>query len=231
MFKLLKSIVPLFVKSWYNQYMTSNEFDVAFGKNTFSIRTSYEGKNFINTNVIIEDSFIGLATYISGNCKLKKIKIGKFCSLGQNIRNEFSLHPSSGYISTHPAFSSINKQAGFTFVNENSFDENKYADDKNMYYTIVGNDVWIGNDVKIMEGVTIGDGAIIGTGAIVTKDIPPYAIYGGVPARLIKKRFSDKQIEFLLDLKWWEKDISWIEKNAFLFNNFELFLNYLKKNE
>ena len=69
---------------------------------------------------------------------------------------------------------------------------------------IIGNDVWIGYEAMIMSGVTIGDGAIIGTRALVTKDVPPYTVVGGIPAKTIKKRFSDEIIAELLLLKWWE---------------------------
>lgn len=68
---------------------------------------------------------------------------------------------------------------------------------------IIGNDVWIGYEAVILAGVTIGDGAIIGTRAVVTKDVPPYTIVGGVPAKPIKKRFSEEIISKLLDIQWW----------------------------
>jgi len=91
--KLIKIFIPLSIKYWYNYYKTSKQFDVAFGKRAYSNRTFWEGKNFLNNNSIISDSYVGIGTYISGGCKLKKIKIGKFCSLGQNIRNEFFFIP------------------------------------------------------------------------------------------------------------------------------------------
>ena len=69
---------------------------------------------------------------------------------------------------------------------------------------VIGNDVWIGFEAVILSGITIGDGAIIGARAVVTKDVPPYTIVGGVPARPIRKRFSDEKIESLLKLKWWD---------------------------
>jgi hypothetical protein len=74
--------------------------------------------------------------------------------------------------------------------------------------TEIGNDVWIGDRVVIMSGVKIGDGAIVAAGAVVTKDVPPYAIVGGVPARVIKYRFDEKTIHRLLDLQWWRYDIA-----------------------
>ncbi len=80
--------------------------------------------------------------------------------------------------------------------------------------TIIGNDVWIGYNATIMAGVNIGDGAIIATNATVTKDVEPYSIVGGNPAKTIRKRFSDEKIKRLLNLKWWDKDLEWITKNV-----------------
>lgn len=78
----------------------------------------------------------------------------------------------------------------------------------------IGNDVWIGYNATIMAGVTIGDGAIIATNATVVKDVPPYTIVGGNPARAIKRRFDDETIEKLLELQWWNKPLEWITKNV-----------------
>ena len=97
------------------------------------------------------------------------------------------------------------------------FDEFKYS---NYPYAVsIGNDVWIGADVRIMEGVKIADGTIIGAGGVVVKDTEPYMILGGVPARLIGERFSKRQIEFLLELKWWNKSEDWIRNHAAYFKN------------
>jgi virginiamycin A acetyltransferase len=82
--------------------------------------------------------------------------------------------------------------------------------------TVIGNDVWIGHDATIMPGVHIGDGAIIATKAVVTKDVEPYTIVGGNPAKPIKKRFSEEIIGRLLELKWWDWDMEKITKNVYL---------------
>jgi acetyltransferase-like isoleucine patch superfamily enzyme len=222
---ILSGIVPKRIRIKLLQYLNSKNYDVKFGKGASASKTFFEGKNFVNSDSHIINSYIGLATYISGDCKLSKIKIGRFCSIGQNLKNHFSLHPGSDFISTHPAFFSTKKQAGFTFVEDNSFEESKYVDEDKKYYSIIGNDVWIGNDVKIMEGIEIGDGAIIATGAIVTKDVAPYSIVGGVPAKLIRFRFTKEEIDLLIETKWWEKDISWITVNA---NNFSSFGEFNK---
>ena len=78
---------------------------------------------------------------------------------------------------------------------------------------VIGNDVWIGYEAVILSGVTIGDGAIIGTRAVVTKDVPPYTIVGGIPAKPIRRRFSDEDIKFLCEIKWWDWDVDKISSS------------------
>lgn len=116
-------------------------------------------------------------------------------------------------ISTHPIFYKSKKetQVGKYLFNENQKVNLKEGVTKD-FKIIIGSDVWIGDNVVIMPGVEIGDGAIIGTGAIVTKSIKPYAVVAGVPAKLIRYRFSEERSEYLLRLKWWNKDFEWIEK-------------------
>ena len=88
---------------------------------------------------------------------------------------------------------------------------------------IIGNDVWIGANVVIMNEISVGDGAVIGAGSIVTKDVPPYAIVVGSPARIIRYRFEKEEIEFLLNFRWWDKDSNWIKDNYLKFNNIKEF--------
>ncbi len=90
--------------------------------------------------------------------------------------------------------------------------------------TTIGNDVWIGANVIVKSGVTIGDGSIIAAGAVVTKDVAPFSVIGGVPAKHIKLRFSEEQINFLKQFKWWEKDLYWLKQNKDLFTNIELLM-------
>ena len=91
------------------------------------------------------------------------------------------------------------------------------------YLVDIGHDVWIGADVKIMDGVSIGNGAVVAAGAVVTKDVPPYARVGGVPAKIIKYRFTPDQIEFLQQFKWWNMPEDWIRENWQMFEDIEKF--------
>ena len=121
----------------------------------------------------------------------------------------------------------IKNKSHFTYVSEQLFEEIKYIDKEKKISIIIGNDVWIGANVKIMADVKIGDGAIIAAGAVITRNVEPYGIYGGVPAKLIRYRFDREDIEYLLKLKWWDKDEIWIKTNAHLFNNIKSFIKEL----
>jgi len=217
------------IKQYFIKYKLRTRSDVSFGlKSAVSLSCSFEGKNVIGANTSLMNSSIGLATYISGNCKLNKIKIGRFCSIGQNIVNDVGRHPSSVFVSTHPCFFSPDKQAGFTFSNKNLFEEHLYIDSEKKFYVEIGNDVWIGNNVTLFDGIKIGDGAIIASGAIVTKDVEPYSIVGGIPAKLIRMRFTEKQIISLKNIKWWAKDFKWIKENFAFFSDINRLIDFIK---
>lgn len=183
-------------------------------KSKISKSSILEGHNGIGFNSHFISSKIGFASYISENSKFYNTKIGKYCSIGAEVLIIRGNHPSSTFVSTHPAFFSLRKHTGFTFSKEQIFDEfPKPIEEGEPYTTIIGNDVWIGTRVSILDGVQIGDGAIIAAGSLVNKDVPPYAIYGGVPARLIKYRFDKEQIEFLAELKWWDRPMKWLKQH------------------
>lgn len=125
-----------------------------------------------------------------------KLIIGKFCSIACGAKFLFnSANHSMSSLSTYP-FPLFFEEWGL-----DKKDVTKSWDNKGDI--IIGNDVWIGYEAVIFAGVTIGDGAIIGTRAVVTKDVPPYTVVGGIPAKPIKKRFDDKTIDTLLDVQWW----------------------------
>ena len=131
-----------------------------------------------------------------------KLVIGKFCSIACGAKFLLnSANHTQASLSTYP-FPIFFEEWGLCIKNVATAWDNKGD-------IIIGNDVWIGYEAIIMAGVTIGDGAIIGTRAVVTKDVPPYTIVGGVPANVIRKRFSDDIIGALLETNWWV----WQEEN------------------
>ncbi len=173
-----------------------------------------EGRNHIGKNCQVYNTSIGFASGISRDSIIDSFFIGRYSTFGPDVKIITGEHPTKGIASTYPAFYSARAQMGFTYVDKTIFEEFKYADKKNKWKVIVGNDVWIGSYVKIMEGISIGDGAVVAAGAVVTKDVPPYAIVGGVPAKVIKYRFDEETIRKLLELKWWNKDQEWINTHA-----------------
>jgi len=158
-------------------------------------------------NSVISNSTFGVKSYVNYNSIIANCKVGNYCSIGPNCVIGLGNHP-------------------VDFVSSSSF----FYQTGNLHYTKeqldvnIGHDVWIGANTTILNGVHIGTGAIIGANTLVNRNVPPYAIYGGVPARLIKHRFSPEIIEKLLTLKWWELDENLLLSKSSLMNNIESFL-------
>jgi acetyltransferase-like isoleucine patch superfamily enzyme len=159
----------------------------------------------VNRFCYIYNSKIGSHTYFSSDCTVMNAQIGRYCSIGKNVAIGPGMHPSHTFVSTSPFFWSPARQCGASLVDKHLFKETG-----NVH---IGHDVWIGQNAVIMDNINIGNGAIIAAGAIVTKDVTPYSIVGGVPAKLIKMRFTPEQIIFLENLKWWDKGDAWYKKH------------------
>lgn len=195
----------------------------------FNSETVFEGCNLLAEGATLTDSVIGYASYLAKGAEFGKVSIGKYCAIGPGARNVLGAHPAHQFVSVHPCFYSVMKQCGFTYVEEQQFEEYAYADEARIYMNVIGNDVWIGQGAMLLQGVTVGDGAIIAAGALCNKDIPPYAIVGGVPAKVIGWRFDAKEREFLLHLKWWEKSEDWIRNHAEYFRDINLLQEVCEK--
>lgn len=149
----------------------------------------------IYRGVKIKGSRVGAYSYISPNTEVENAEIGRFCSIADHCRIGMGTH-NIDQISTSPIFTQKVNGAKVRWVDEN-------VNDSPLLKVSIGNDVWVGSRAMILGGVSIGDGAVVAAGAVVTKDVPAYAIVGGVPAKIIKHRFSKELIDRLVELKWW----------------------------
>lgn len=172
---------------------------------------SFGRYNILYENVVLSKVSLDDFTYVSSNTKISNASLGKFCSIASDVIIGTGMHPADIFVSSHPIFFSPLRQAQISFADQAYF--NEFSD------VLIGNDVWIGARAVILDGVTIGDGAIVAAGAVVTKDVPPYAIVGGVPAKVIRYRFAEENIDFLIKLKWWNKDLDWLKNNFMAFHD------------
>ena len=153
-------------------------------------------------NPTIKNKFFERCSFVASNANISNpdTKIGKFCSIAGNASIGASQHPIH-FLSTHGFQYDLNEHKEYgNIFNEN----NLYSVDNMNKPCNIGNDVWIGTNAVIKPNVKIGDGAIVGSNAVVTKDVPPYAIVVGMPAKIIKYRFNKRTINKLLKLKWWD---------------------------
>lgn len=177
---------------------------------------TFEGANYLGVGTEFSGS-LGYASYLGNHCAVSA-SVGRFTCIAAGVKTVNGFHPTSGFVSVHPAFFSRNC-TGLSLSESRKFQEFRYADPDRQLAVQIGNDVWIGRDAILIAGITIGDGAVVGAGAVVTKNVPPYTIVAGNPARELRKRFSEKEIEFLREDKWWEKDPQWLREHAELFES------------
>lgn len=158
-------------------------------------------------------------SYMGDYCELPQVEIGKFCSIAAHVTLAAGNHPMS-YVSTSPyTYSTIRN----SFAKKQLFtQEFFYTDEDHKYLCKIGNDVWIGTRVTLVCGskaLNIGDGAVIAAGAVVTKDVPPYAVVAGCPAKILRYRFSDEMISEMEREKWWDKSEDWIKESVEAFSD------------
>ena len=180
--------------------------------------SSFEGANKILDRTIFRGR-LGYGSYIMKDSCVEAY-IGRFTSIAPRFITNKGMHPyKSPYVSTCPMFYSLKEQNGYTFAKHQAFEEERP-------FAVIGNDCWIGENVFMVGGVKVGDGAVVLSGAVVTKDIEPYSIVGGVPAKQVGYRYDAKTIQFLLEICWWNQPLSWLEEHWQLFNNIEELKDY-----
>jgi len=158
---------------------------------------------------------MGKHSFCGYDCDISNTEIGFFCSIANNVIIGGGMHPVD-WVGTSPAFYEGRDSIKAKFSKHER---------KNIKKTLIGHDVWIGQSVIIKQGICIGTGAVIGMGSIVTKDVPPYTVYAGNPAKLIKERFDKNTAEKLLKIEWWNFDDKKLKKYAKYFTNPDQFIN------
>lgn len=159
---------------------------------------------------------LGYGSYIGPYSKVSA-KIGRFTSIASYVCTVAGRHAyQAPFATTCPMFFSLNpnhSQSGSNFATGQMFEELKFAVPEKQLDVEIGNDVWIGERAMLIGGVHIADGAVVLAGAVVTKDVPPYAIVGGVPAKIIRYRYDEETISFLLQAQWWNNTEDWFKEN------------------
>lgn len=211
------------IKKYFKFFLLKKKFPTSKIKfnSEIDMQSTLGENSVVFSNVFLQNTYVGDYTYIQQNSVIIAADIGRFCSIAADVHIGLAVHPTN-LVTTSPVF--YNYQKGLL---PKYFTKNVFEQDKTFPKTIIGADVWIGQGVLIKSGVTIGVGAVIGAGSVVTKDIEPYSIVGGVPAKVIKKRFSEEIILQLLESEWWQLSESDFIELAPYFNNPISFLENL----
>lgn len=186
----------------------------------------FEGGNRLGSGIYVNCTF-GRNSYVADDGRMFSTKVGRFTSIGPNVRIVNGVHPIDTFVSTHPAFYSEKPVSGKSFVKQNLFKDMVYVEDS--YTVSIGSDVWIGANVSITQGVCIGNGAVILANAFVNHAVPAYAVVGGIPAKILRYRYEPEVRSKLLDSAWWSLKDEELEKLSNYYQQPEIFADKVIK--
>ena len=221
--RMARYLIPSRIFGRYERHRLKKQYDLSEIEEhrPASISNSTFGdKCFVSLPVTIWNCAIGRYSRIRSYTRIENADIGAFSIVAQGAFVGMGPHPTRDFVSTHPFFYAPKKHLGYPA--ERNFGPPHPR-------SILGSDVWIGAGAHVVAGVKIGHGAIIAAGSVVTKDVPPYAIYAGTPARLVRSRFDEDTINFLLEFCWWDKDIEWLQRNYQLFHSVQTLRSTMEK--
>lgn len=185
---------------------------------TSRVRDSILGEwTDIGANCSINESAVGDYTYFAGDAQVTYATIGQFCSIASHVRINPGNHPMWRVTQHHMTY----RRKMFGFGEEDDADFFQWRRD---HHVTIGHDVWIGHGAIVMPGVSVGNGAVIGSHAVVTKDVAPYSIVAGVPARVIRERFPKHVADQLQSIAWWDWTRDQLKERFHEFNHLEEFL-------
>ncbi|MEF1172713.1 CatB-related O-acetyltransferase [Vibrio sinaloensis] len=184
------------MKRWIRHLLYKWKFKNSkiYAFSSISLDTAIAESCVVFPDVVLSHSQLDRHTYVQRATTIVNTEIGSFCSIGSNVKMGLPDHP-LGYVSTHPAFYDPTQPILKSFVTEVLHQASKK--------TMLGHDVWVGDGAFIRSGVSIGTGAVVAAGSVVVKDVEPYSIVGGNPARHIKYRFENDIVDGLLKSQWW----------------------------